>query len=146
METGLLHLHSILRWVILVLLLVSIYTTFTATNSNNKKFWLFTLITAHITLLIGLYQTFNYWNTYVRDANFQMSDVMKSKGLRFFLVEHPLMMVISIVLITLAYRSTKILKYKKAGILFLIALIIILAAVPWPFRELVGRPWFPAMG
>ncbi len=145
METGLLHLHNILRWVILVLLVVSIYTTFTATNSGNKKIWLFTLISAHITLLIGLYQTYNYWNTYVRDANLSMSEVMKSKGLRFFLVEHPIMMIISIILITIAYRNTKVLKYKKAAILFLIALIVILAAVPWPFRELVGRPWFPGM-
>jgi hypothetical protein len=145
MEQGLLHLHSLLRWVILVLLLVSIFTLYSATNSNNKKFWLATLIAAHTTLLIGLYQTYNYWNTYVRDNNLEMSAVMKNKGLRFFLVEHPLMMVLSIVLITIGYRNTKILKYKKAAILYITALVVILAAVPWPFRELVGRPWFPGM-
>jgi hypothetical protein len=29
--------------------------------------------------------------------------------------------------------------------MYLIAMVLILAAVPWPFRELIGRPWFPGM-
>jgi hypothetical protein len=32
-------------------------------------------------------------------------------------------------------------KFKRAFWLFLVALIIILATVPWPFRAGVGRPW-----
>ncbi len=143
MDTGLLHLHNILRWVILVLLVISIITTYGATNNGNKKFWLFTLIASHIMLLIGLYQTILGrfgWTKLPEGAN-----IMKDKFLRFYLVEHPTLMILSVILITLAYSNTKKSKYKKAFQLFLVALIAILAAVPWPFRELVGRPWFPGM-
>jgi hypothetical protein len=36
-------------------------------------------------------------------------------------------------------------KYKSAFFQFLIALIAILVAIPWPFREIVGRSLFPGM-
>jgi hypothetical protein len=36
-------------------------------------------------------------------------------------------------------------KYRKAFYYFLIALIFILASIPWPFREIIGRPLFPGM-
>jgi protein-S-isoprenylcysteine O-methyltransferase Ste14 len=145
METGLLHLHNILRWIILILLVVSIYTAYTATNNNNKKWWLFTLIAAHTTLLIGLYQVYNYFARVTLDGTIKMGDIMKTKNLRFYIVEHPILMILSVLLITLAYRNTKSAKYKKAFQLFLLALIVILVAVPWPFREGVARPWFPGM-
>jgi heme/copper-type cytochrome/quinol oxidase subunit 3 len=141
MDTGLLHLHNILRWVILVLLVISIVTTYSARNNGNKKFWLFTLIASHITLLIGLYQTYNYYNRI--ESTF--GEIMKNKMNRFFVIEHPTLMILSVVLITLAYSNTKKGKYKRAFQLFLVALIVILAGVPWPFRELVGRSWFPGM-
>jgi hypothetical protein len=35
-------------------------------------------------------------------------------------------------------------KYKKAFWFFVVALILILAAIPWPSRE-IGRPLFPGM-
>jgi hypothetical protein len=143
MDTGLLHLHNILRWVILVLLVISIVTTYGATNNGNKKFWLFTLVASHIMLLIGLYQVIlgRFGFTKLPEG----VNIMKDKFFRFYLVEHPTLMILSVILITLAYGNTKKGKYKKAFQLFLVALIAILAAVPWPFRELVGRPWFPSM-
>jgi hypothetical protein len=50
------------------------------------------------------------------------------------------------VLITLARGKAKALNYKNTGWLLLIALIFILVAVPWPFREIgAGRGWFPGM-
>ena len=62
MATGLLHLHNFLRWVILVLLLISIVKAYTGWQSKkefaaaDKKTWLLTMIAGHITLLLGLYQ------------------------------------------------------------------------------------------
>jgi hypothetical protein len=75
---------------------------------------------------------------------------MKDKFFRFYWVEHPLGMLIAIVLMTLAHGMAKKpvsdeVKYKKAFYYFLIALIVILASIPWPFRDIVGRPWFPGM-
>ena len=78
------------------------------------------------------------------------TSVMKDKFFRFFWVEHPVAMILAIVLMTLGHGMAKKavsdeVKYKKAFYYFLFALIIILATVPWPFREIVGRPWFPGM-
>lgn len=156
MQTGLLHLHNLLRWIILVLLLLSILKSYTGMTSkkafeaSDKKIWLFTMIAAHITLLLGLYQ----WLlgryglfTYVKPEGVSM---MKDPYLRFFQMEHPVSMILAIVLITLGYGMAKKnvddqTKYKKAFRYFVLALVLILAAVPWPFRELVARPLFPGM-
>ena len=57
MENGLLHLHSLLRWIVLILLLLSLFQAIGA-NKAVKKTSLWLLIASHITLLIGLYQYF----------------------------------------------------------------------------------------
>lgn len=152
MEIGLLHLHNFMRWVILVLLLLSIFKAYSGWQNKkvftagDKKVWLFTMISAHITLLIGLYQVsfgrYGFTNVPAGTA------IMKDKFYRFFLVEHPVGMLIAIILITLGHGMAKKavsdeVKYKKAFYYFLIALIVILATVPWPFREIVGRPLVP---
>ena len=57
------------------------------------------------------------------------------------------MMVLAIILITIARGKAKVLNYKATGWLLFIALLLILAAIPWPFRDIVGegRKWFPGM-
>ncbi len=74
-------------------------------------------------------------------------ELMKDKFYRFFWVEHPLMMLLAIILITVARGKAKVLNYKAVGWLLFIALLLILAAIPWPFRDIVGegRTWFPGM-
>lgn len=153
METGLLHLHNLLRWAILVLLLVSIYKAYTGWQNKkifspgDKKVWLFTMICAHTNLLIGLYQISlgRFGFTKLPEG----TNLMKSPFYRFFLVEHPFGMLVGIILITLAHGMSKKavpdqVKYKKAFFYLLFALIIILAVVPWPFRgEVIGRPLMP---
>ncbi|MES2004446.1 MAG: hypothetical protein V4450_07985 [Bacteroidota bacterium] len=156
MQTGLVHLHNFLRWVILVLLLLSIVKAYTGWQSKkvfspgDKKIWLFTMISAHITLLLGLYQVafgrYGFLSTSLPEG----TSVMKDKFFRFFWIEHPVGMLLAIVLITLGHGMAKKVvsdevKYKKAFFYFLIALVIILATIPWPFREIVGRPIFPGV-
>ncbi len=145
MDTGLLHLHNILRWIILLLLLVTLFQAFSKSESVKKtSLWL--LISAHIMLLLGLYQLIA--GRYGITAGLPEGvELMKDKFYRFFWVEHPLMMFIAIMLITIARGKAKALNYKAVGWLLFIALLLILAAVPWPFREIIGdnRTWFPGM-
>ncbi|WP_153799706.1 hypothetical protein [Foetidibacter luteolus] len=152
METGLLHLHNLLRWVIIILLLVNIFRHFSAANkpytAGDKKLGLFLMIAAHTTLLIGLYQVIfgRFGWVHVPEG----TPIMKDKFWRFFLIEHPVGMLIAIVLITIGKGVAKksipdAAKHKKAAILFTIAFIFILASVPWPFREGIARPLFPGM-
>ena len=156
MQTGLIHLHNFLRWVILILLVISILKAYSGWQGRkvfspgDKKIWLFTMISAHTTLLLGLYQValgrYGIFSTTLPAD----TSVMKDKFFRFFWVEHPAGMILAIILITLGYGMSKKsvsdeVKYKKAFYYFLIALIVILATIPWPFREIVGRPIFPGM-
>jgi glucan phosphoethanolaminetransferase (alkaline phosphatase superfamily) len=157
MENGLLHLHNFLRWVILILLFLSIYKAYTGWKNKkifsdgDRRTWLFLLIASHITLLIGLYQ-------WLLKPGFGMlrvtlapgASIMKDKFLRFYWVEHPTFMILAVIMITLGYGMAKkpipdIVKYRRALWLFIVALLFILVAIPWPFRQIIGRPWFPGM-
>lgn len=78
-----------------------------------------------------------------------MAAVMKDPVARFFAIEHMVSMLIAIVLITIGRGVGKKnispeRKHKKSFWMFLIALVLILVAIPWPFRE-VARPLFPGM-
>jgi hypothetical protein len=144
MDTGLLHLHNILRWVILILLLVTAFQAFTKKEAVAKTS-LFLMIAAHTMLLIGLYQWIAGRYGLIKPLPEGIS-MMKDKTYRFFQLEHPLMMIISIVLITIARKKAKLLQYKKVTGFVLAALFLILAAVPWPFRdEAIRRALFPGM-
>jgi hypothetical protein len=72
------------------------------------------------------------------------SGAMKIPGIRFFTVEHPFMMLLAVTLITVSYMRIKRLreeekKLKTGAYLFLLALIIILYSIPWPFSKVPGN-------
>jgi hypothetical protein len=144
MENGLLHLHSLLRWVILGLLLLSLFQALGRHKAVTKTSLLL-LIASHITLLIGLYQYFTGAFGFKLFLNNGVAAVMKDSAMRFWAVEHIFGMILAIVLITIARGKAKSSKYAALTWLYLIALVVIVASVPWPIREVVARPWFPGM-
>jgi len=150
MFSVLLQLHNILRWVILVLLMISIIQSFIGWNKRRElregdaKLWLFTMISVHTTLLIGLILLLFGRYGILSSGLPEGVNLMKDKFYRFFWVEHPVGMLIATALITMGRgvvkkQITDPLKYKRAFWLFVLALVIILATIPWPFREIVGR-------
>ncbi len=156
MDTGLLHLHNLLRWIIIILLLLSIFKALSGWqqkklfSAGDKRVWLFTLIAAHITLLIGLFQWLWGRDGILKADLPEGESIMKIRFFRFCWVEHPTFMILAIVMITLGYGMSKKpvpdnVKYRRAFWFFIIALLMILVAVPWPFRVGIGRPWFPGM-
>ena len=140
-----LHLHSILRWIILLFLLICLFQSLSK-NPGVRKMSLWLLISAHLIFIVGIYQLF-FGRFGINKGLPAGVELMKDKFYRFFWVEHPLMMLLAIILITVARGKAKVLNYKAVGWLLLIALLLILAAVPWPFREVVGegRNWLPGM-
>jgi hypothetical protein len=155
MYTGLLHLHSVLRWVILILLLVAIYKSVSDRNkaftTGHRKTGLFLMICADIMLLVGLYQWITGpWGLKSIQSN-GMSVVMKNASLRFFAIEHMVGMLIAIILIHVGYSYAKKnlpdhVKHKRTVLLYSLALLIILIMIPWPFRAVgAGRTWLPGM-
>ena len=144
MYSGLLHLHNFLRWVILIALLINIVKLL----AGNKNLGLskILLISAHITLVLGLYQYFAGPWGFQSISTSGMAVVMKDSALRFWAVEHITGMIAAIALITVGHvKLKKGGKPKTTAILYMIALLLILAVVPWPFREAIARPWFPGM-
>lgn len=155
MDKGLLHLHSFLRWVILILLLYALYKSFAdrhkAYTAGHKKTGLFLMICCYVMLLVGLYQWFTGPWGLKNIQNFGMSSIMKTPGLRFFAVEHITAMIIAIIFVHLGYSYSKknvpdAQKHKRTLLYFGLALLIILISIPWPFRAVgAGRAWFPGM-
>ena len=144
MESGLLHLHNFMRWVILFFLLLALVQAF-GKNPSLKKTSLWLLIASHVTLLIGLFQYFTGAFGYKLIQANGFAAVMKDSALRFWAVEHITGMLIAIILITIARGKAKTGGYNATSWLYLVALLIILAVVPWPFREGIARPWFPGV-
>ena len=145
MYTGLLHLHNTLRWVVLIALILSIYKLFTQKDALKTSKTL--LMSAHASLLVGLYQYIAGPLGIKLIQSAGMGVTMKDAASRFWAVEHIFSMILAIVLITIGHiKYKKTLKPSPTRILYVIALILILLAIPWPFREGIGRPLFPGMG
>lgn len=134
MLTGMKHLHSTLAVILLLALVISIIITavnYFGSKPYNRKIALIGLISAHLQLLVGIvyYYSLGYFSMF-------SSGVMKDPILRFKLVEHPLMMIIGIILITVGYSKAKKAKEDYAAnktvfIMYTIALIVILSRIPW---------------
>ena len=111
----------------------------------DKKVGLFLLIASHLTLLIGLYQwVVGPWGL-KNIQNLGFAAVMKDPAYRFYGVEHLTGMIIAIILITVGRGVSKKnipdqAKHRKTFWFYFVALLIILASVPWPFRVGIGRP------
>jgi len=70
---------------------------------------------------------------------------MKNPSIRFFTIEHWVLMLIAIVLIHIGFIRARKLDHVRAQqtifLYYLIALLIVLLAIPWPFRGF-GNSWF----
>ena len=145
MNTGLLHLHNVLRWVILITLILSIYKLYTKQDAMKTSKIL--LISSHTTLLIGLYQYFTGAVGIKMIQAMGIAETMKNAATRFWAVEHIFSMILAIIFITIGhigYKKSQ--NASRAKVLYVVALLLIVLAMPWPFKEGVGRPWFPGMG
>jgi len=140
----LIRAHSGLRWIVLILLLTAIFNALFTRRSGvyvkkDKMINLFAMITLHIQLLIGLILYFTS-----PKVSF-VEGWMKMKPLRFFGLEHLLLMLIAIIIVTIGRRKAENAalasnKHKTIVVWFTIGLILILAGIPWPFRNF-GTGW-----
>jgi predicted membrane protein len=131
MITGLSHTHAGLRWIILILLIVTIVRAFI--NRYNSEFGaqaklgLFSMIAMHIQLLVGF--------------GLYMSGELKANSIesisKFINREHVIMMIVAVILGTLGHSLSKraedvATKYRKQFIFFGLSFVIIMAMIPWP--------------
>lgn len=135
MLTGMKHLHSTLAVILLLALVVAIVITLVNLNGKkpyNRKIALLGLISAHLQLIIGF---IIYFVSPLGLQSFS-GENMKNSLSRLYFLEHPLMMLIGIILITVGYSKAKRqVDSQKANktvlIFYIIGLIFILSRIPW---------------
>lgn len=149
---AILHVHSVGRWIVLLLLVFAILNSLIAGNRpyirTDNRLGLLLTIFADIMLLVGIYLWFaGPWGYKQIEAR-GMAEVMKDPVSRFFAVEHLACMLIAIVLMHIGKAqgrkaiSDKA-KHRRTMIFYLLALLVILISIPWPFREIgTGRGWY----
>lgn len=149
----LLHLHSIGRWVLLVLLLFAIFNHLIAGNRpyirTDARAGTILTIVADIMLLVGivLWVAGPVGYKMISEGG-GMGAVMKDPTARFYAVEHMAGMLIAIILLHIGKaQSRKSIgdraKHRRSLIFYSLALLIILVTIPWPFREVATRShWY----
>jgi hypothetical protein len=142
----LVHVHSGLRWVALLLIVMTVIRAARGMSGKEnfsfqvKNLALFAMVTMHLQAAIGLV-------LYVISPKVQFgASTMSDSSLRFFAVEHLAVMLIALVLFTMGYSKSRkktenAAKFKTVFWFYFIGLVLILTAIPWPFREL-GAGWF----
>lgn len=139
--------HSGLRWIVLLLLIVTSVKAISGLAGKktylaiDKRLASFTVMFFHLQVVLGFVLFFaNNWASMIGE--------MKEPVVRFFTIEHTLGMLVAAVLLTIGSAKAKRAssdekKFKTIALMFTISLLIVLAMIPWPFREIfAGRGWF----
>ena len=128
--------HSGWAYLVIAFLAIAIINAFVGLSSNkeftgkDRKLALFALIFTHIQLLFGLVLYF------VSPLGSAVIGEMKESALRLTWLEHPLINIIAIILITIGWSKHKNLttsaaKFKTFAIFYTIGLVLILLRIPY---------------
>ena len=132
-------IHSYWAYLVLALLIFSVINALMNAKKEYKdkdlRIALFTLIVSHIQLIIGLGWYFMSPIYKSIKAN-GMGEIMKNNVGRLLAVEHPIMMILAIVFITIGFskhkkKTTDAAKFKTITIWYGIALLLVLSRIPW---------------
>jgi hypothetical protein len=143
-------LHSVLRWAVLLLAVAATVAAIanaarSATPSAaTQRLGLLFIIVLDMQLLVGL-ALFAHLSPITQTAFANMRSTMHTPALRFYTVEHTTAAVGAVLAAHVARirarRAPDARKARALAVGFGIALVLILAAIPWPFRA-IGRPLF----
>jgi hypothetical protein len=154
MYTPLLLLHSWLRWAVIIAGLLAVARAlagartrrpFTPLDQSTARGFTLAL---DVQLLLGLVLHLGV-SPFTTEAFGDFGATMRNAPLRFFVVEHPVGMLIAVALAhignaRLKKRSESAARHKIAFVFFGLALLIILLSIPWPGLP-AGRPLFKGL-
>jgi cytochrome bd-type quinol oxidase subunit 2 len=137
------YIHSGFRFIVLILVLLAIINALAgwfgkkSYTEGNRKLNLFAMISAHTQLLLGIILYF--LSPFVQFNG----ETMKDATTRYWTVEHLVMMIFAIVLITIGHsRSKKAAlpeaKHRAIAIFYILAVVVIVAAIAQGHRPLFG--------
>ncbi len=139
------HLHSGFRYVVLLLILSAIIGAFMGWlgqkeySNGNRKLNLFAMISVHTQILFGFVLYFISDITKAAFANWGAA--MKDATLRYWALEHLIMMLVAMVIITIGHSKSKKPnnnKHRTIAIYYTLALIVIVVAILQSGRPLLG--------
>ena len=151
MYPTLLAFHSLFRWLVLASLVYALFRAYKGWFSavsfsqldNTIRHTTATL--SHIQLMIGIWLYFISPFTSHFFQNFK--EAVQERELRFFGMEHSLVMLVAVILISIGSAKAKCKttdkeKFKTIAIWFTVGLLLILSSIPWAFSPLISRPNF----
>jgi len=141
MYTGLLHTHNLFRWLVLLAMVFAVSFAFIGWfkkrgwNKKDNITGLVLTIFMDIQFLVGII-LYAFVSPLTKAAFSDFGAAMKNSALRFYAVEHILLMIIALVLVHIGRSKSKKAvapwkKHRAAAIYYMIALVLILAAIPW---------------
>lgn len=136
------YLHSLWAYLVVIMIFIAVSNAIFGLIGKRPygfrdfRISLFTLIVAHLQILIGLVIFFLSPLVQWFNSSADKSLIMKDAQLRLINMEHPLMMIIGIVLITIGFSKHKKKiesksKFRVILIFYGIALLLILSRIPW---------------
>ena len=144
-----LTIHSLLRWVVLILAVAAVIRAFL--GWFGKKEWaalddrlgMFLSASVDLELLLGLI-LYIFLSPFTKTVFQDFGAAMSTGLLRYWSVEHIFLMIVALVLIHAGRSTSKLAeeatsKHRRAAIFFGLALLAMLLAIPWPFLS-YGRP------
>jgi hypothetical protein len=153
MHTTLDIIHSWLRWFVLITAAWTIVRAIRGAAGHraylpqDNKSSLFFMISMDLQFLVGILLYFvGGWAKNWTGG--RISEVMNNSASRFFTVEHLSMMVLAWIIVHIGRSIVKKAKtdqqkHAKSLVYFGVAIVLILLAIPWPFRTGLGfHPWF----
>ena len=147
----LLSIHSLFRWLVLASLLYALYRAYKGWFSGavfsgfDNAVRHYTATIAQVQLVLGL--CLYFINPIIDYFLHHYSVAVHQRQIRFFGMEHSLMMFIAIIVITITSmvarrRKADKQKFSTIALGYTLGLLIILTSVPWPFSPMVSRPYF----
>ncbi|NML38041.1 hypothetical protein HHL17_12625 [Chitinophaga sp. G-6-1-13] len=150
MYASFLFLHSAARWLLLLSLLYAIgrgmagWTGRRPFTRHDNLVRHLTATFSHVQLLIGYVLYFQspliaYFRAHIKETGLPFE-------FRFFGWIHVLLMTVAVILITIGSAAAKrqetdLRRFRTMTIWFVLALLLIIMAIPWPFSPLAHRPY-----
>lgn len=146
-----LTLHSIMRWLVILLALLAIIRAVNGLSfkrgwtgmDNRVGMWFTTLM--DIQLLVGLILYF-FLSPITMIALQNFGGIMGNTSIRFFAVEHAFVMLVAVIVAhvgrsMIRRADSPAAKHRRTAIWVGVVILLVLLAIPWPFLE-AGRPLF----
>ena len=146
MHAALLHTHNLLRWVVLLAGLATVVKSARGLDGSRpfaatRKTLLAFTASLHLQLLLGL--GLFVVSPYIQSLLADMPATMRDGANRFFIAEHPTLMVVAVLVGTVGGVVAKnaaddAARHRKALFFVLVTLALILAGIPWQRPLLPG--------